>query len=112
VRRYVRDAGELLSELNELTRCDCTTRNEKRAQVLGRRMDDLVERIERLAAEEELNAIRPELDGNAVMALLGLEPGPQVGEAMRYLLELRLDEGMLGEQEVTRRLREWWESRS
>jgi poly(A) polymerase len=112
VRRYVRDAGELLSELNELTRCDCTTRNEKRAQVLGRRMDALVERIERLAAEEELKAIRPELDGNAVMALLGLEPGPQVGEAMHYLLELRLDEGMLGEQEVTRRVREWWESRS
>jgi poly(A) polymerase len=112
VRRYVRDAGELLSELNELTRCDCTTRNEKRAQVLGRRMDALVERIERLAAEEELKAIRPELDGNAVMGLLGLEPGPQVGEAMRYLLELRLDEGMLGEQEVTHRLREWWDTRS
>ena len=111
VRRYVRDAGDLLPELNELTRCDCTTRNERRAQLLGRRMDALEERIERLAADEELKAIRPELDGNAVMSLLELEPGPQVGEAMRWLLELRLDEGILGEEEVTRRLREWWATR-
>ena len=112
VRRYVRDAGELLPELNELTRCDCTTRNEKRAQMLKRRMDALEDRIERLAEEEELKAIRPELDGNAVMSLLGLRPGPEVGEAMRYLLDLRLDEGILGEEEVTRRLREWWAARS
>ena len=112
VRRYVRDADDLLRELNELTRCDCTTRNEKRAEMLARRMDALEARIERLAEEEELRAIRPELNGNAVMALLGLEPGPQVGDAMRFLLDLRLDEGLLGEDEVTRRLRDWWESRS
>jgi poly(A) polymerase len=112
VRRYVRDAGDLLEELNELTRCDCTTRNEKRAMMLARRMDALETRIERLAEEEELKAIRPELDGNDVMRLLDLQPGPQVGEAMRFLLDLRLDEGLLGEEEVTRRLREWWESRS
>jgi poly(A) polymerase len=112
VRRYVRDAGDLLRDLNELTRCDCTTRNERRAKTLARRMDALEDRIERLAEQEELKAIRPELDGNAVMQLLGLAPGPEVGEAMRWLLELRLDEGELGEEEVTRRLREWWPTRS
>ena len=110
VRRYVRDAGDLLRELNELTRCDCTTRNERRAKALARRMDDLDERIARLAEQEELKAIRPELDGNTVMRVLGLSPGPQVGEAMRWLLELRLDEGELGEAEATRRLQQWWES--
>jgi poly(A) polymerase len=112
VRRYVRDAGGLLEELNELTRCDCTTRNERRAKTLARRMDALEERIERLAEQEELEAIRPELDGNAVMRVLDLSPGPQVGEAARWLLELRLDEGELGEEEATRRLREWWASRA
>jgi poly(A) polymerase len=111
VRRYVRDAGELLPDLNELTRCDCTTRNERRAKTLARRMDALEDRIKRLAEQEELKAIRPELDGNAVMRILGLEPGPEVGEAMRWLLELRLDEGVLGEEEATRRLKEWWRSR-
>ena len=111
VRRYVRDAGDLLTELNELTRCDCTTRNEKRATMLARRMDALEARIARLAEEEELKSIRPELDGNAVMQLLDLEPGPEVGEAMRYLLDLRLDEGILGEEDVKRRLLDWWNSR-
>ncbi len=110
VRRYVRDAGDLLDELNELTRCDCTTRNEKRARELGRRMDALEARIARLEDEEELKAIRPDLDGNEVMTLLGLSPGPEVGDAMRYLLELRLDEGPLGKDEAARRLREWWQS--
>jgi poly(A) polymerase len=108
VRRYVRDAGPLLRDLNELTRCDCTTRNERRAKTLARRMDALEERIARLREQEELNAIRPELDGNAVMRVLGLAPGPEVGEAMRWLLELRLDDGELGEAEATRRLKEWW----
>jgi poly(A) polymerase len=111
VRRYVRDAGDLLADLNELTRCDCTTRNEHRAKTLARRMDALDDRIARLREQEELNAIRPELDGNAVMRVLDLSPGPEVGEAMRWLLELRLDEGELGEEEATRRLREWWASR-
>jgi len=74
-------------------------------------MDALEDRIERLAEEEELKAIRPELDGNAVMSLLDLKPGPHVGEAMRYLLDLRLDEGILGQDEVARRLHEWWNSR-
>jgi poly(A) polymerase len=108
VRRYVRDAGELLPDLNVLTRCDCTTRNERRAALLARRMDELEARIAELAAEEELKAIRPELDGNQVMERLGLRPGPAVGRAMAFLLELRLEEGLLGEEEVGRRLDDWW----
>ena len=108
VRRYVRDAGDLLDELNVLTRCDCTTRNEQKAALLARRMDELEARIDELAAEEELKAIRPELDGNQVMARLGLRPGPAVGQAMAFLLELRLEEGVLGEDEAGRRLDAWW----
>jgi poly(A) polymerase len=111
VRRYVRDAGELLDELNELTRCDCTTRNERRARALKLRMDALEARIERLAEAEELKAIRPDLDGNEVMQLLGIGPSPAIGEALDFLLESRLDEGPLGKDEATRRLREWWHSR-
>jgi poly(A) polymerase len=111
VRRYVRDAGDLLDELNVLTRCDCTTRNERKAAMLGARMDELEARIDELAVQEELEAIRPELDGNQVMARLGLSPGPLVGEAVSYLLELRLEEGVLGEEEAGRRLDAWWEAR-
>jgi poly(A) polymerase len=112
VRRYVRDAGDLLDELNELTRCDCTTRNERRAHELARRMDALVSRIEGLAEQEELKAIRPDLDGNEVMELLGIPPGKPVGEAMAFLLEVRLDEGPLGKDEASRRLEAWWSTRS
>jgi poly(A) polymerase len=112
VRRYVRDAGDVLRELNVLTRCDCTTRNEKKAARLSRRMDELEERIAELAAAEELAALRPELDGNAVMAQLGLAPGREVGEAMRFLMDIRLDEGLLGEEAVRARLDEWWAARS
>jgi poly(A) polymerase len=112
VRRYVRDAGPLLAELNVLTRSDCTTRNEKKAARLSRRMDELEARIAELAAREELAAIRPELDGNAVMEHLGLAPGPLVGEALAYLLEIRLDEGLLGEDEIRRRLDAWWRNRA
>ena len=108
VRRYVNDAGPLLAELNVLTRCDCTTRNEKKALMLSRRMDDLEARIATLAAQEELNAIRPEMDGGAVMAHLGLAPGPLVGKAMKFLLELRLEEGLLGPEVVRERLEAWW----
>jgi poly(A) polymerase len=111
VRRYVRDAGELLGELNVLTRCDCTTRNERKAAMLAARIDELERRIDELAAQEELKAIRPELDGNQVMARLGLAPGPLVGEAMTYLLELRLEEGVLGEDEAGQRLEAWWAAR-
>jgi poly(A) polymerase len=108
VRRYVNDAGPLLAELNVLTRCDCTTRNEKKALMLSRRMDDLEARIAALAAQEELQAIRPEMDGSAVMAHLGLAPGPLVGKAMKFLLELRLEEGLLGQDVVRERLDAWW----
>ncbi len=97
VRRYVRDAGPLLRELNVLTRCDCTTRNAKRAARLSRRMDELEARIDELEAAEELAALRPELDGNQVIEHLGIEPGRVVGEAMQYLMEVRLDEGLIGD---------------
>jgi poly(A) polymerase len=111
VRRYVRDAGPLLERLNELTRSDCTTRNAARAKALGRRMDRLEERITVLRAQEELDAIRPDLNGTQVMARLGLSPGRTVGDALRFLLELRLDEGPLGEEEAGRRLDSWWDDR-
>jgi poly(A) polymerase len=111
VRRYVRDAGPLLDLLNELTRCDCTTRNAAKARALSRRMDELEARIAELQAKEELAAIRPDLDGTEVMARLGIRPGPLVGEALAYLLELRLDEGPLGPEEAGRRLDAWWGER-
>ncbi len=111
VRRYVRDAGELLGELNVLTRCDCTTRNEKKAARLSRRMDELEVRIDELEAAEELASLRPELDGNVVMEQLGIGPGRDVGDAMKFLMDVRLDEGLLGDAEIRRRLDEWWLAR-
>lgn len=112
VRRYVRDAGDLLHELNALTRCDCTTRNERKARTLSRRMDDLEDRIAELEEAEELAKIRPELDGTAVMEHLGIGPGRVVGEALQYLLDVRLDEGEIGEDAARARLDEWWAVRS
>ena len=111
VRRYVRDAGEHLDLLNELTRCDCTTRNAAKARALARRMDELEARITELGEEEELRALRPDLDGNQVMELLGIGPGRDVGHALDFLMELRLDEGPLGEEEAAQRLRDWWAER-
>jgi poly(A) polymerase len=108
VRRYVRDAGPLLDRLNMLTRADCTTRNPQKARALARRMDELEERIADLRAQEELDALRPELDGREVMARLGIGPGPEVGRALAFLLDLRLDEGLLGPEEAGRRLDAWW----
>lgn len=108
VRRYVRDAGTHLADLNELVRSDCTTRNRRRAQDLQRRMDELEARIAELAAAEELSRIRPEIDGRTVMEHLGIAPGPAVGAALDHLLDIRLDEGELGEPEILRRLDEWW----
>jgi poly(A) polymerase len=107
VRRYVRDAGPYLNQLNELVRCDCTTRNQAKAKALARRMDDLERRIEELRAQEELDSIRPPLDGNQVMAILGVPPGRVVGEALSMLLEARLDEGPISEEDATRRLLAW-----
>jgi poly(A) polymerase len=111
VRRYARDAGPLLERLNALTRADCTTRNAERARRLARRMDELEARLAELAEREALESIRPELDGVQVMAHLGIPPGRDVGAALAYLLEVRLDEGLLGEDEAYRRLDRWWEER-
>jgi poly(A) polymerase len=111
VRRYVRDAGDLLEWLHILSRADVTTRNQRKAAALAAAYDDLEERIATLAEEEELAAIRPDLDGEQIMAVLGIGPGPAVGEAYRFLLELRLDEGELGYDIARDRLLQWWESR-
>ncbi|UDY23570.1 CCA tRNA nucleotidyltransferase [Nocardioides sp. Kera G14] len=111
VRRYVRDAGDQLSRLHILTRADCTTRNRRKAERLARTYDELETRIERLAEEEELSALRPALNGDQIMALLDLKPGREVGEAYRFLMELRLDEGVLSEEEAAERLRTWWSER-
>jgi poly(A) polymerase len=112
VRRYVRDAGEQLERLHMLTRADVTTRNRRKEARLRGAYDELERRIADLAEQEELLAIRPDLDGEQIMRILGLVPGPIVGEAYRFLLEQRLDEGPLGAAEAERRLREWFASRS
>jgi len=112
VRRYAHDAGPLLDRLNELTRCDCTTRNQAKARDLASRMDELERRLTELRAKEELDAIRPQLDGVAVMRHLGIPPGRDVGAALELLLQVRLDEGLLDRAEVLRRLDTWWEERS
>jgi len=111
IRRYVRDAGPLLDELNHLVRCDCTTRNQAKARALGRRMDDLEARIADLAEREELASIRPALDGHRVMELLDVPPGKVVGEALAMLLDARIDEGPMTEEEAERRLLAWAEER-
>lgn len=111
VRRYARDAGHLLGHLNELVRCDCTTRNRARAEELQHHVDELEERIKQLAEAERRAAERPLLDGNAVMARLGLGEGPAVGEAMRFLLHLRREHPELTVTETERRLDEWWAAR-
>jgi poly(A) polymerase len=107
VRRYVRDAGPLLDRLNQLVRADCTTRNVDKAKALAALQDDLELRIARLAEQENLQAIRPPLDGNEVMAHLGIPPGPVVGEALAYLLEERLERGPIQKEEAYRLLDEW-----
>jgi poly(A) polymerase len=107
LRRYVRDAGPLLDRLNQLTRADCTTQNPAKAKVLSGLQYELEERIARLAEEENLAAIRPPLDGNQVMEHLGIPPGPLVGEALAYLLEIRMDRGPIPEEEAYRLLEEW-----
>ena len=111
VRRYVRDAGDLLTRLHALTRADVTTRNRRKADRLAHAYDDLEQRIAKLAEEEELNAIRPDLDGEQIMQLLDLKPGPEVGQAYKFLMELRLEEGPLGPDEAKKRLLAWWQAR-
>jgi poly(A) polymerase len=108
VRRYVRDAGDQLERLHVLTRADCTTRNQRKAERLRRTYDELEARIARLSEEEELAAIRPDLDGTQIMEALGIGPGPQVGQAYRFLLDLRLDHGPMGEDAARAALLDWW----
>jgi poly(A) polymerase len=111
VRRYVRDAGSELARLHILVRADVTTRNKRKADRLSFAYDDLESRIEQLSQQEELDQMRPDLDGEEIMATLGIAPGRDVGQAYRFLLELRLDEGELGTQEATKRLLAWWSER-
>nr|WP_221208564.1 CCA tRNA nucleotidyltransferase [Nocardioides albus] len=112
VRRYVRDAGDQLERLHILTRADCTTRNRRKADRLARTYDALEARIERISEEEELAALRPALDGNQIMSLLDISPGREVGAAYKFLMDLRLDEGVLSEDEAAKRLLAWWAERS
>jgi poly(A) polymerase len=109
VRRYVRDAGDQLVRLHKLTRADCTTRNQRRALILASTYDDLEQRIAVLSEQEELQAMRPDLDGAQIMEILGIAPGPQVGKAYNYLLNLRLDEGPLDHEAAVARLLSWWQ---
>ena len=107
VRRYARDAGPLLERLHILTRADCTTRNRRKAAALARSYDDIERRIAALAEQEELDRIRPDLNGNEIQEILGLEPGPEVGKAYRYLLELRLENGPMEKEDAAEALRAW-----
>ena len=109
VRRYVRDAGELLTHLHLLTRADCTTRNKKKAELLAKTYDELEQRIEVLMAQEELNKIRPDLTGEKIMEILKLKPSPMVGKAYDFLLELRLENGPMGEEKAKELLLNWWQ---
>jgi poly(A) polymerase len=111
VRRYVRDAEDQLVRLHALTRADVTTRNRRKADRLAHAYDDLEQRIKVLQEQEELDSLRPELDGAAIMELLGLKPGPEVGAAYKFLMEIRLDEGEIGPEEAKKRLLTWWQSR-
>ncbi|WP_030905378.1 CCA tRNA nucleotidyltransferase [Streptomyces sp. NRRL F-5126] len=108
VRRYVRDAGPLLSRLHKLTRSDCTTRNKRKAAALSRAYDGLEERIAQLQEKEELDSIRPDLNGNQIMEILGVGPGPAIGTAYAFLLEQRLENGPMGHDEAVAALKEWW----
>jgi len=112
VRRYVTDAGPLLPRLHKLVRADCTTRNKRRAARLQANYDGLEERIAELAAKEDLARVRPDLDGNAIMELLGVPAGPIVGQAWRFLKDLRLERGPLDHDEAIEALREWWAGRN
>ena len=112
VRRYVRDAGELLDHLHLLTRADCTTRNQKKAQLLANTYDQLEQRIKELMQQEELNKIRPDLTGEQIMQILNIKPSPMVGEAYDFLLELRLENGPIGEDKAKEALLTWWKEQN
>ena len=110
MRRYVRDSGELLTHLHVLTRADCTTRNAKKAANLASTYDSLELRIEKLKEQEELDALRPDIDGKEIMEILGIKPSPLVGQAYDYLLELRIERGPLGKEAAQAELLKWWDA--
>ncbi|MDO5746668.1 MAG: CCA tRNA nucleotidyltransferase [Actinomycetaceae bacterium] len=110
IRRYVADAGDQLQRLHRLTRADCTTRNQRKARYLSAAYDDLEHRIDEVAQKEELSKIRPDLNGEQIMHILGLSPGPEVGKAYKFLLDLRMTQGELGEEEAKKRLLAWWDA--
>jgi poly(A) polymerase len=112
VRRYVVDAGPLLARLHKLVRSDCTTRNKRKADALSAAYDALEERIATLREQEELDAIRPDLDGNEIMTILEIPPGPAVGQAYRHLLALRMEHGPLGHDRAVAELRKWWSAQN
>jgi poly(A) polymerase len=112
VRRYVTDAGDLLPRLHKLVRSDSTTRNKKRAAALAATYDSLEQRITELSEQEDLARVRPDLDGNAIMAILGVGPGPEVGRAWRFLKDLRLERGPLDPDVAERELRAWWSTQA
>lgn len=111
VRRYVRGSGHLYERLNRLTRADVTTRNQRKARMFSEAMDDMEHRVEELRRQEDVDAIRPDLDGNDIMRILGIAPGPLVGEAYRHMLDFRLDRGPVGPDEAEAELRRWASSR-
>ena len=111
VRRYVRDAGDELARLHIITRADVTTRNKRKASRLAGAYDDIERRIDELAEQEALDALRPALDGNRIQEILGIKPGRAVGEAYRFLMDVRLDEGVISEDDAEARLRAWWADR-
>ena len=112
VRRYVRDAEEQLIRLHKLTRADCTTRNDAKAEKLRNAYNDLEQRIVELSKQEELKSMRPELDGAEIMKVLNIKPGPEVGKAYQFLLDLRLDKGIMGIEKATEELKSWWAKNS
>ncbi|MBH9972314.1 CCA tRNA nucleotidyltransferase [Bifidobacterium sp. W8109] len=109
VRRYARETGPLYERLNRLTRADATTRNKRKAQVFSSAMDELEDRVAQLRRQEDLDAIRPDLDGRQIMQILDLKPGPQVGRAYQHMLEYRLDQGPVDRQTAEQELRDWWQ---
>ena len=112
MRRYARDAGPLLGNLNHLIRCDCTTRNRAKEEGIQAAMDDLEIRIKDLAEEERIKSERPGLDGDEIMEHLDLGPGREVGQALKFLLEIKREEGDIEKEELKRRLNSWWSQRS
>ena len=112
MRRYVTDAGEQLVRLHKLTRADSTTRNQRKADALQLAYDKLEQRIAELAEQEELNAIRPDLDGNEIMQILNLTPGPAVGKAYNHMLEVRLEQGPLSKEDAIAELNRWWQAQN